>query len=447
MSDTIEYTERSPEEVAALEQQFRGSGYTGQAYVAPPAPGHDTKGLWHYFPAHGRTGYSTHAIAMHRMMLDELHIPTSLIPHRLASLDIDQFPKDRAEMLTKWMADAVGLAEVMIVSLPPDLGMYNMTRALVNYVAGPECTKAAKYAVDMVNSEHLTALWCVSPFAARAYEDGGADRSKVYVVRPPICDGVWRDMFTPIDELVTGPVKHEGPYVFGTLGTWHERKGFHDLVRAYFGAFQRSQEVELHIRTSSMDDKLTIKKFEEKVIAEIAEIAKEFGDDNFPASKRQPRIKLLTGSALTEQEIITWLGSIDCFVNPSYAEGLGIPQMWAMAQGVPLITTDFGAVGEFVIGLREAGHMPVPPVPAILTPVPTSMRSHSPIWAEGSMWGGYDVGDFSTTMRHMFDVGPIRLHAVAGRVREHFSFAACRTGAEKALWAVCRPEVLKEWGL
>ena len=154
----------------------------------------------------------------------------------------------------------------------------------------------------------------------------------------------------------------------------------------------------------------------------------------------------ITGSALTEQEIITWLGSIDCFVNPSYAEGLGIPQMWAMAQGVPLITSDFGAVGEFVTEMRDAG-MPVPPLSSHLVPVPVSMRSHSPIWGEDSMWGGYHVDDFSTTMRYLFGMGPTRLVGTAMRVREHFSYAACRTGAERALSAICRPEVLKEWGL
>ena len=113
------FPDRTADEIAIIERQFKGAGYSGLPYIAPPAPGADTKGLWHYFPAHTRSGYSTHAIALHRMLLDELKIPTALVPHRLAALDIEQFPDDRAEMLTKWMADAVGLPEAMIVSLPP----------------------------------------------------------------------------------------------------------------------------------------------------------------------------------------------------------------------------------------------------------------------------------------------------------------------------------------
>jgi glycosyltransferase involved in cell wall biosynthesis len=442
---TDEYVDRTADEVQILERQFKGGGYGGQQpYIAPPAPGHDTKGLWHYFPAHGRSGYSTHAIALHRMLLDEMKIPTSLVPHRMAALDIDQFPEDRAEMLTKWMADAVGIPEAIIVSLPPDVGMYDMTRALVNYVAGPECTETSEHTAALVNSDKITALWCVSPFTARAYTNAGVDPAKVFVVRPPICDGVWRDMFTPLAELrryqeVHGArPKSSDTFVFGTLGAWHERKGFHDLVRAYFSTFKRTDAVELHIRTSSFDSKLTIKKFEEKVIAEIAEIAKEFGDNDFPASKKQPRIKLLTGTSLTEQQVIAWLGSFDCFVNPSYGEGLGIPQMWAMAQGVSLISSDFGAVGEFAAGTDYVFR-------SKSTPVPASMRGHAAIWGEKSLWGGYDVADLATQMRYAEDTRPGINAVLAADVREHFSYAKSRQGLVNALAHVCRPEVLDRW--
>lgn len=440
---TDDYVDRTSDEMQILERQFGGGRQ--QPYIAPPAPGHDTKGLWHYFPAHTRQGYAAHAIALHRMLLDELKVPTSLVPHRLAALDIDEFPRDRRDMLVKWMADAVGLPEAIIVSLPPDIGMYDAARALVNYVAGPECSVASGYAAQLVNSEKITALWCVSPFTARAYANGGTDQRKVFVVRPPICDGLWRDMFTPLDAL---KVPERDTFVFGTLGTWHERKGFHDLLRAYFSAFKRSDDVELHIRTSSMESKLTIKKFEEKVIAEIAEIAAEFGDTDYPRSKKQPRIKLLTGTSLTEQEVITWLGSLDCFVNASYGEGLGIPQMWALAQGVRLVTSDFGAVGEFCVQMinDQVDNLALPFV-AKEVPVPASMRAHSPIWGENATWGGYDVGQLATSMGVAYGFHKGRNTSGAQYVRDCFSYAGCRPSVEKALTAICRSDVLAGWGL
>lgn len=442
-TEVEEFLDRTSDEVAVLERQFKGGGYGGQPpYVAAPAKGHDTKGLWHYFPAHARQGYAAHAIALQKLLLDELRVPTALVPHRMAGLDIETFPADRADMLTKWMADGVGLPEATIVSLPPETGMYDSSRALVSYVAGPEATLASEFAVQMVNSDRLTALWCVSPFTARAYKAAGANPDKVFVVRPPICDGIWRDMFKPLADIKP---RVDGPFVFGALGTWHERKGFHDLVRAYFSEFKREHPVELHIRTSSMDSKLTIKKFEELVISEIALIAKnEFGDDNYPASKKQPRIKLLTGTALTEQQLIDWIGSVDCFVNPSYAEGLGIPQMWALAQGVPLVTSNFGAVGEFMNDPTTPSGGAV--FASVLVPVPVSMRAHSPIWGAQASWGGYDIADLAEAMLEMASKR-LRFQETAQYTRTYFSNKECAPSLKTALAQLCRPEVFKSWGL
>lgn len=432
------FPDRSADEKAIIEAQFRAGGYSSQPYIAPPAKGHDVVGLWHYFPAHTRAGYAAHAIATHRMLLDELKVPTSLVPHRMAAIDIDSFPPDRAEMLTKWLADAVGKPEAIIVSLPPDVGMYDMARALVNYVAGPECTKVSPYAAQLVGSDKITQLWCVSPFAARAYLNADENlKSKVFVVRPPVCDGIWRDMFKPIDAIER---PDRDTFVFGTLGTWHERKGFHDLIRAYFSSFRRDQPVALHIRTSSMDSSLTIKKFEEKVLGEIRKIAEEeFGDPDYPNSKKQPKIKLLTGTALSEQEVIDWLGSLNCYVNPSYGEGLGIPPIWALAQGVPLVTSDFGAVGELEYPTAH-------PFKHKLVRVPESMRGHSPIWGEDSYWGGYEVEALAAEMRSAAAVD-VPMKADARVIRERFSYTACRPWLVQALKNLCRSEALTKWGL
>lgn len=451
MADTSEsnappdagYVDRTADEIALIEQKFRGSGYS-HSYVAPPAPGFDTHGLWHFFPCHSRQGYSAHAIALHSMLLDAMKIPTSLIPHRMAHVDVEQFPADRADMLLKWLSDAVGLAEALIVSLPPDLGMLGMTRALVNYVAGPESTSASEHAAKVCNDPGLTALWGVSPFTARAYTNAGVDPSKVFYVRPPMCDGPWKSMFTPVDQLDTAPRES---FVFGTMGTWHERKGFHDLVRAYFRMFTRDEPVELHIRTSQFGGNLTIRRFQEQIIAEIAEIAaKEFGDSDYPRSQKQPKIKLLTGTALTDREVIEWLGSLDCYVNPSYGEGLGIPHIWALAQGVPMISSDFGAVGELLTDLG------VPTLKTTMQQVPASMRGHSALFGDKSQWGVYSPHELGLSMRSWCDTWRrtgerIRTTIVAQHVRERFSYEACRPTLVPALRHVCRPETVEKWGL
>lgn len=448
--DKVEYVspELTHEDLDKLvTEQFQSQGYIGRTYTAPPAKGSNTKGIWHNFPAHGRSGYATHAIALHRMLLDHLKIPTALIPHHHENIDIDKFPSDRSEMLTKWLVDAVGIPELLIVSLPPDLAMYDTCRALVNYVAGPECTQVSPYAANLVNQEgadepRLTALWCVSPFTARAYVRGGTKADKVFVVRPPICDGVWRNMFSSLDQI--SPTRDQAkPFVIGAMGTWHERKGFLDLIRAYFRSFKRTENVELHIRTSSMEPHETIKMFDARVIADIAKIAKEeFGDDSYPLSRKQPKIKLLTGTGLSEQEVISWIGSLDALANPSYGEGLGIPQMWAYAQGIPVVTSDFGAVGEFASRFDSSWCRPFDSKPVR---VPASMRAHSPIWGSKSEWGGYNVDALAERLREVASGESPRSRDVAAFTRGHFSYGMCADGALDALDAVCRPEVVAEW--
>jgi len=415
---------------------------TGYQYVAPPAPGYDVHGLWHYFPCHGRTGYAAHAIALHSLLIDELKVPTSLVPHRNAAIDIDKFPRDRFDMLLGWMKHICGHPEAFIVSLPPELKMYEQTRALVNYVAF-EATKVSEFAAQNVcNDEKLAALWCVSEFTARAFLSSGVDSKKVFVVRPPICDGPWKAMFTPLDELER--TQHGSTFQFGTVGTWHERKGFRDLVRAYFREFKRSEPVELAIRTSHLGDELTIKKFRDKVVDEIAAVAREFGDDDYPRSKKMPVIRILLGTDLSDAELIKWLGSIDCYVNPSYGEGLGIPAMWAAAQGLPIVSSEFGAVGEWLLSSQVARSMMFPARQVL---VPTSMMSLNSAFAVDSLWGGYDVGDAAVAMRVAYADrhGPDR--EGAEYTRNYFSYRACAPSARSALAFVSRSETLAKWGI
>ncbi len=447
---------RSPTEIAQFEQsQFGAGGAAGLArsirgyqYVAPPAPGYDVHGIWHSFPVHTRSGYAAHAVALHMMLLDGLKITTAIIPHKTSSIDIDKFPADRFDMLLKWMNEVPGYPETMICSLPPDLAMFGQSRTLVNYVAF-EATRVSDFTLGVCNDEALSALWCVSDFTRRAFVDTGVHAEKVFTVRPAICDGAWRDMFLPI---TGGPAWTNGEkFRLMTVGTWHERKGFHDLVRAYFGAFKREEPVELTIATSHYGDSSTIKRFREQVIGEIAKIAKSFGDENYPTSQKMPTIRLLLGTDLSDSELIARIGGADCYVNPSYGEGLGIPAMWAAAQGCSVVSSDFGAVGEF---LRDMPDVHSFVFKAQLEQVPPSMiRLNSVYPMEGALWGKYDIADLSSNMRAAFDAwdggrGLARSPGGARATRKHFSYDECLPGLRKALSAVCRPEImLEKWGL
>jgi glycosyltransferase involved in cell wall biosynthesis len=433
--DEIKYEPRSPEEIAAIEQQVHAP-VRGQ-YVAQPAPGWNVEGLWHNFGAGGRTGYSSHAMALH-WMLGELGITTQLVPHRHATIDIETFPSDRYDRLFGWLSAHVGMPKALIVSYPPDIAaeMEDVAPRLIPYSAF-EATRVSPFVADLCKGSVFSVIWVVSEFTKSALVASGVSPERIRVVRPVLWGGPWPALTQK---------RASGPEVsFGTFGTWQKRKGMHDLVRAYWGEFKRDENVVLNIRTSPFGaGTKTLKDFEEKVGKELAEIAKEFGDDDFPASKRQARIVLHTGTSLTDAEVLEWIDSLDVFVNPSYGEGLGIPQVWAKSLGLPMVSTGFGAVGDL---LREFPSSVDRVVPHRLEPVGPEVVSHNVAFdAVLSEWGRYDPRDFGKAMREAFGraAGRHRIGVLpagqAAAVREAFSWNACRGPLVAALG-----DAIPEW--
>ena len=440
-------------EVAALEETFvqsmKGGRGRSNPYVALPAPGHDVHGLWHCFGAGHRSGYATHAVALHWALDRELKVQTQLIPHRNMDIDIDEFPPDRYEMLFDWNKNAVGHGHIVFSSFPPEVSveMEGLGPPLVPYIAF-EGTTVSEFTKNVCNSDAFRQVWVVHPFVKEALVAGGVQPDRVYVAPPLLFGGPWAGqhlsdvMMTAATEAPPGEI-----FTFGAMGTWHERKGFHDLVRAYFSSFRRDEPVQLVIRTSTFGKKRTIREFKDFLTEEIAGIAAEFGDANFPDSKAQPRLKLLLGTDATDAEVIQWLGSIDCFASPSYGEGLGIPHIWAKGQGVPLISTGFGAVGELVNSIADSGGTDDSIVPFELTDVHEEMHKIALMFSRETKWGGYKVEDFAAAMREQFERGIRRdLHG-AHFVRERHGVENAVRHVKQGLASLVDPQLRQDWGI
>lgn len=452
----------TPEEVRDLENTFvqamrDGRGRT-HPYVAQPADGHDVHGIWHCFGAHHRSGYATHAVALHWILDKVLGIPTQLIPHRNMDIDIDQFPKDRYDMLFEWNRKGVGHGHAVFTSFPPEVSyeLKSIGPPLVPYIAF-EGTKVSEYARDVCNDpEAFAKVWVVHPFVRDALVAGGVEPERVHVAPPMLFDGPWEVMFRtwqagayePTDERQLKHATPERPFMFGAMGTWHERKGFPDLIRAYFRSFRRDEPVQLVIRTSNFGKNRTIREFKEHLTEEIASIAAEFGDTDFPHSKKQPRIRLLLGTDATDREVIEWLGGLDCFVSPSYGEGLGIPHIWAKGQGVPLIATGFGAVGELLESVRDAGGTDDEVIPHEEVPVHPEMLKLALMFDRQTRWGAYDVEDLATAMRVQFERGRRRDLVGADFVQERHSVEAASCAVVEGLrYLIDDQQLLQDWGL
>lgn len=400
MSDTEEYQDRSEEELKAMQESFRRSPVRN--YVAPPADGWDVHGIWSCFGTQHRTGYATHAMAMHWMLSKSLGIKTQLTPHRSMDIDIERFPKDRDAQLFEWTKEAVGYPHALIVSFPLEVAaeMEEATGTVVPYCAF-EGDRVSKYARDLATGPIFRKVWVVSEFVKSAFVAAGVPEDRVAVVRPMLTSGFWK--MGEIEALKSArlrPVTEVDPFILGTLGTWQKRKGIFDLIRAYFSEFRRDEPVKLVIRTSPLNANQTISKFKDQIREEVAAIAREFGDDDFPASQKMPKLGFELGTDLTDQQVIDWLGTLDGYVNPSYGEGLGIPHVWAKAQGVPMVTSDYGAVGQMMTEIdRAVGGSMDTVFPATLAPVDPVMMKLGLMFERATRWGIYNVRDLALEMR------------------------------------------------
>lgn len=451
MSDNFpEYEGRTKEELSLLESQMRPEGQKVRNYVAPPAPGYDVHGLWHTFGSHHRTGYATHAMSLHWMLSKILGIPTALVPHRNTDIDIERFPKDRYDVLFEWMKEGVGHPHALFCSWPPEVAaeMEGVTANIVSYCAF-EGDRVSDYCRDLATGPIFSGTWVVSDFVKDAFVQGKVPAGNIHVVRPMLTEGPWS--MTPLDQLAERkdrPVTHEDPFVFGVLGTWQKRKGMHDLVRAYFSAFKREQPVKLVIKTSAFGENLTIKKFKEKLTAEVAEIAKEFGDAGFPTSAKMPRLAFELGTDMTDQEVIAWIGDLDCYVNPSYGEGLGIPHVWAKAQGATLVTSGYGAVGQMVQEIyRESGSTHDTLFPYQLTEVGPEVARIALMFDKRTRWGGYKVEDLAGAMTAQFAFGRYFDRPAAAATRAMFGADACLHAVRAGLLRLVPQKWASEWRL
>lgn len=428
MSDNsgVEYEPRDAKSLDAMREVVASKPIAGYQYVAEPAPGWDTHGVWSSFSTEYRSGYSVHATAGTYAIAEGLKIPMQLVPHRHIDIDPEKFPADRREWYERWHEGRVGLAHLLVASYPPIEAAYlkDLAPRLACYTAH-EAATVSTFAAKVCN-ENFDETWLVSEFARRAFADSGVKNART--VRPMLAGGPWQPR-------VTAP--RQGTFVFGTQGTWHARKGMLDLVRAYYGEFSAADDVLLEIRTSQMGGrKLTIDEF-------LAKVSDDIRAEKAKFAKALPRVKVYAGTDLTDAEVIAWLGGLSAYVNPSYGEGLGIPPLWAAMCGVPVTTSTFGALGEYFGQENQRACNKL--FAHELTRVDPSMPATNRIYDYDQLWGGYDVADLSRAMRDLYAQGPTRDVALAEQAQSDFSLDSAVAAIRPRLQALLPEDRQGAW--
>lgn len=180
---------------------------------------------------------------------------------------------------------------------------------------------------EFASSEAVTEIWAYSNFVRNCYIQSGVNPAKVTVVP---C-GVNTKLFHPQGELLVLPTQKAFKFLF--VGGTIPRKGPDVLLKAYFRAF------------SARDD--------------VCLVVKDFGTDSFYRGqglgpeieklrqrKDAPEVLYLNNS-FCEAEMAGLYRACDCLVHPYRGEGFGLPVAEAMACGLPVIITNYGACLDF----------------------------------------------------------------------------------------------------
>jgi glycosyltransferase involved in cell wall biosynthesis len=175
-------------------------------------------------------------------------------------------------------------------------------------------------------------IWVPSEHNKKAYVRAGIRPDKIIVIP----HGVDEKRFNPEVKKLE---YNKGKFNFGSVFDWTERKNPVALIRAYFNAFQKGEDVTLTIRTFW---RFPIEKTKEYIKNEVEKIKRGFGD-----TREFPKI-LFWFDPMEEELMPSFYRSFDCFVLPTRGEGFGLPFLEAMACGVPAIGPSWGGNTEFM---------------------------------------------------------------------------------------------------
>lgn len=121
-------------------------------------------------------------------------------------------------------------------------------------------------------------------------------------------------------------------YKFYSIFQWQPRKGYNELLNAYFEEFKNENEVVLILKVSNIPG---ISKYD--IVDFIKNIKNKY--------KSNAHLFLIT-EYLSDVELYSLHRYSDCFVLPHYGEGWGMPIHEAALFGNPIITTKYGGITE-----------------------------------------------------------------------------------------------------
>lgn len=154
-------------------------------------------------------------------------------------------------------------------------------------------------------------------------------------------------------------------FTFGSCGYLNERKGIFELIRAFSSEFAHDEPVKLKLHTSN-------------------------GFFRYYKDFKDPRITL-SWKHKTFDELKDFYNSLDCFVFPSKAEGIGYPPREAMSTGLPTILTNYSGLSD-VADPKYAYPLQV-----------KSLTPRKDMLEQPGNWAEIDIAELMYWMRYVYE--------------------------------------------
>jgi len=185
--------------------------------------------------------------------------------------------------------------------------------------------------------KNLHEVWVPSEFHIDMFASQGIPREKLFKVP----ESIDIDLY---DETIIEPMylPRRKKWAFLSVFKMEERKGWKDLITAYFKEFTAEDDVSLFIHTYVLNvpgDNFDAKRIN-KMIMDYAEIEGLVTD-------RLPHFHVM-GRFLSTPEMLSLYRAADAFVLPTHGEGWGMALHEAMAMGKPTVATRWSGNTEFM---------------------------------------------------------------------------------------------------
>jgi len=240
----------------------------------------------------------------------------------------------------------------------------NISTEIVSFAREKTIDRGGQKAIDLENLtlDYDTKLIMLTPENYESHMEQGKKNIGILFWEVIGVDKRWVEAMNKMDEIwtpskifaqtfidngVTVPVKvikqpisndHKKKFKFYSIFQWTVRKNPKSLLQAYWKTFQGITDVKLIIKTYKGGFGLDEQK---QIIDEIESWKFQSGFTVFP------EVELILNE-LSDEEIIKLHKRGDCFVSAHMGEGWGYPQMEAMEEGKPIISTNFGGIHELL---------------------------------------------------------------------------------------------------